>query len=202
MKKIVVNGIYKHYKGNKYKVVNIATHSETLEKLVVYQALYGEHKIWVRPIDMFVEKVTKDDMIVERFTYITEEKETQLLFESNDDINRYLYENNINLEEELKKEFPELKFKYNYEVNGAKDAALIILCSGIAASFVIASITRMLETILYRPHYVVVEELSEDEKTIQRRTELLQPDIPKSDLTITAEIDSTKAKIKFEDRKE
>lgn len=56
-RKIYVNGIYKHFKGNKYKVLNIAEHTETGDKMVVYQALYGENKIYVRPYNMFISKV-------------------------------------------------------------------------------------------------------------------------------------------------
>ena len=51
-------GIYKHYKGNEYKVLGVAKHSETLEELVVYQAMYGEMDLWVRPMKMFTENVT------------------------------------------------------------------------------------------------------------------------------------------------
>lgn len=58
-----IGGVYQHYKGNKYKVLAIARHSETCELMVVYQALYGEAEIWVRPYDMFVEKING----VERF---------------------------------------------------------------------------------------------------------------------------------------
>ncbi len=50
-------GLYKHYKGNLYKVIGVAKHSETLEELVVYQALYGEYGLWVRPAKMFTERV-------------------------------------------------------------------------------------------------------------------------------------------------
>ena len=50
-------GLYRHYKGNDYRVVGLARHSETREWLVVYQALYGERGLWVRPATMFVETV-------------------------------------------------------------------------------------------------------------------------------------------------
>lgn len=50
-------GIYQHYKGQLYQVFNVATHSETQEKLVVYQCLYGEYSLWVRPLDMFNESI-------------------------------------------------------------------------------------------------------------------------------------------------
>lgn len=56
-REIYVNGIYEHFKGNKYKVLNIAEHTETGDKMVVYQALYGENKIYVRPYNMFISKV-------------------------------------------------------------------------------------------------------------------------------------------------
>ena len=50
-------GTYEHYKGKQYEVVGIAKHSETLEELVVYRALYGEKDLWVRPLKMFLETV-------------------------------------------------------------------------------------------------------------------------------------------------
>lgn len=48
-------GLYRHYKGGEYRVLGIARHSETLEPMVVYQALYGERGLWVRPAAMFTE---------------------------------------------------------------------------------------------------------------------------------------------------
>jgi hypothetical protein len=66
-------GVYKHYKGNEYRVLAIATHSETLEKMVVYQALYGEYGIWVRPISMWNELVDVNGIETPRFKFLREE---------------------------------------------------------------------------------------------------------------------------------
>ncbi len=54
---VKVKGIYQHYKGDKYIVEDIATHSETLEPYVIYRALYGDNKLWIRPLSMFCEEV-------------------------------------------------------------------------------------------------------------------------------------------------
>lgn len=66
-------GKYRHFKGNEYELLHVATHSETLEQMVVYRALYGEHGVWVRPARMWEETVEVDGKTVERFTYIGEE---------------------------------------------------------------------------------------------------------------------------------
>lgn len=63
-------GLYKHFKGNLYRVLEIARHSETGEEMVVYQALYGERGIWVRPLAMFDETIERDGVTTKRFTYI------------------------------------------------------------------------------------------------------------------------------------
>ena len=65
-------GTYRHFKGNLYKVIGTATHSETLETLVVYQPLYGEGKLWVRPLASFLEKVVVDGKEVGRFEWMGE----------------------------------------------------------------------------------------------------------------------------------
>lgn len=59
--------VYRHFKGNLYKVLFVAKNSETLEATVVYQALYGEGGIWVRPLSMFEEVIERDGRAFKRF---------------------------------------------------------------------------------------------------------------------------------------
>ena len=66
----IKTGRYRHFKGNEYQVLYLAKHSKTLEDMVVYQALYGERGIWVRPASMWNETVERDGAKVSRFTYI------------------------------------------------------------------------------------------------------------------------------------
>ena len=63
-------GKYRHFKGNEYEVITIAKHSETLEKMVVYKALYGDGDIWVRPAKMWDETIERDGKTFKRFEYI------------------------------------------------------------------------------------------------------------------------------------
>lgn len=69
---VVIGGKYEHYKGKPYRVLAIAKHSETLEEMVVYQQLYGEGGVWVRPLGMFLETVEVEGKTVPRFRYIEE----------------------------------------------------------------------------------------------------------------------------------
>ncbi len=62
-------GVYRHFKGNLYEVLFIATHSETCERMVVYRALYGERGIWVRPLSMWQEPISRDGYEGPRFAW-------------------------------------------------------------------------------------------------------------------------------------
>ncbi|MEZ7858897.1 MAG: hypothetical protein ACI9BG_000883 [Parasphingorhabdus sp.] len=66
----MIKGIYKHYKGNLYEVIDVAKHSETEEEHVVYRTLYGDYSLWVRPLAMFIETVELDGQQIARFEYI------------------------------------------------------------------------------------------------------------------------------------
>ncbi len=67
-------GIYEHYKKNRYQVLGVAVHSETLEELIIYKALYGEGLTWVRPLEMFFEEVEIEGKMIPRFTFVEETK--------------------------------------------------------------------------------------------------------------------------------
>ena len=60
MEEVVIGGVYRHFKGDYYVVENVCFHSETLEKMVIYRALYGNYELWCRPLKMFVEEINKN----------------------------------------------------------------------------------------------------------------------------------------------
>jgi len=68
----IKKGRYRHFKGLEYEVLCLAKHSETLEDMVVYRALYGEGGVWVRPASMFLETVEREGKTFPRFTHIEE----------------------------------------------------------------------------------------------------------------------------------
>ena len=68
----IKKGLYRHFKGNMYRVLYTAKHSETMEDMVVYQALYGDMGIWVRPRAMFCEEIVRDGKTIVRFEYVEE----------------------------------------------------------------------------------------------------------------------------------
>ncbi|HEY1598097.1 MAG TPA: DUF1653 domain-containing protein [Pirellulales bacterium] len=64
-------GRYRHYKGREYTVLGLARHSETLEELVVYRQEYGDHGLWVRPWQMFLETIEVDGQLKPRFEFLS-----------------------------------------------------------------------------------------------------------------------------------
>ena len=67
---MIETGRYRHFKGNEYEVLYLAKHSETMEEMVVYRALYGENGVWVRPAVMWNETITRDGKTFKRFEKI------------------------------------------------------------------------------------------------------------------------------------
>ena len=67
-------GIYRHYKGNFYEVIDIAKDSETEEDFVIYRPMYGEGALWIRPLAMFTESIERDGVSVQRFSFYSEKK--------------------------------------------------------------------------------------------------------------------------------
>jgi len=73
MAQTVRKGRHLHYRGKEYRVIGVALHTESKEEFVVYEQLYGDHKLWVRPIDMFLENVDFNGTVMPRFKYISTE---------------------------------------------------------------------------------------------------------------------------------
>jgi hypothetical protein len=71
-------GFYRHYKGGEYEVVGMVRHSEDLQPMTLYRALYGEHGLWVRPAAMFNESVVIDGVLQPRFRYLGEKLTTHI----------------------------------------------------------------------------------------------------------------------------
>lgn len=71
----ILPGLYRHFKGGLYRVEGVARHSETLEEMVVYRALYGEGGLWVRPAAMWNETVTHEGVLQPRFELVKEGEE-------------------------------------------------------------------------------------------------------------------------------
>ncbi len=63
-------GVYQHYKGNLYDVIDLVRHSETEEEMVLYRAMYAEKGLWVRPLSMFIESVHVEGVCMKRFSYL------------------------------------------------------------------------------------------------------------------------------------
>ncbi len=68
----IATGLYRHYKGGRYEVVGVVRHSESLEEMVLYRALYGENGLWVRPRAMFAEQVEVGGAWVDRFARVVD----------------------------------------------------------------------------------------------------------------------------------
>ena len=68
----ITPGIYQHFKGNRYQVIDIVRHSETQDEMVLYKALYGDFVLWVRPLAMFAAPIELEGEVFERFPLLTD----------------------------------------------------------------------------------------------------------------------------------
>lgn len=200
---LVIGGIYEHYKGKRYKVVCVAKHSETLSLFVVYQALYGNNEFWIRPYEMFTEKIDLNGEKVDRFKFIGNELNSlyEVFVEFPDTIKQRLFENNVNIEYELSQELDGaiVKHSHNNDDTHKKGIELIILATGASISAVLLSISKLLRVIGERPREVQKTEFNDQGDIIREQTILLEPSKVSQKTEIDLELGTTAIKFKVLD---
>jgi len=125
---------------------------------------------------------------------------TKVSIKLTQDISKFLYENGIDFAEQLRRYIPNLEFSYEQNDSGSKDLALIIIASGIAATSVVFAINQLISTIIKKPKYVEVLELTEDGNVLVSHIEMLQPVSEKRETNI--EISAGNIRFKVLDKSE
>ena len=112
--------IYRHYKGNLYQITAVALHTETEEKMVVYQALYGDFKYYVRPLEMFMEQVKIEDKFINRFELVNMNNNTEndISYNKKNDVH-YIEKNNL---DNKKENSSDQVIIFNYKEDELNDA--------------------------------------------------------------------------------
>ena len=200
---VVIGGLYEHYKGKKYKVIGVAKHSETLERMVVYKACYGNEDLWVRPYNMFCENITVNGTVIERFKYLGEELASicKVYLELPEDIMCTLNESGINLEKEITRTAENVTIQYEQtDENGhKKDVALVVLAAGVSVSAILLCVVRIIRAINERPREVKIIEKSADGRIIKEKTTLLEPHKVPQKTEFDFEAGTQSIKLKFSD---
>ena len=200
---VVIGGLYQHYKGNKYRVTGVAKHSETLQKLVVYQAQYGNKEMWVRPYDMFCEMVTVNGCEVPRFKYIGSELNStcKILLEFPEDIKQAFFENGIDIEREIYREVESVTIEHEQVDSSThkKDIATIVLAAGTSLALVILCVTRLLRVVCERPRMAVVTERDSEGHIIKEETILLEPHKTNQKTDIDFDVGTSSVSFKISD---
>ena len=198
---VIIGGLYEHYKGNLYKVIGVAKHSESLEHMVVYKACHGNEDLWVRPYNMFCEKITSNGTVIDRFKYLGDELTStrKIYIELSEDINTTLFENGIDLEKEIYMAAKDISIQYEQsDTDGhKKDVALVVLAIGASVSAILLCVSRIIRTVSERPREVKIIEKNADGCIIKEKTTLLEPNKTpyKTEFDFEAGVQSIKFKI-------
>ena len=203
MSVVIIGGLYKHYKNKNYVVEGVALHSETLEKVVVYRALYGNCQLWIRPYDMFTEKIMRDGVLIERFKYIGNYNNDRILISVDlpEDVTSTLIHNRINLKDSISECCNNAEFEYinDSEYTGEKGVGFVILASTAGAALVVFAINKVLRTILERPRREVLTEKDANGNVIKETPILLESQRSEQKTSLSFEVSTKSIKISFSD---
>lgn len=203
MSEVIVGGLYKHYKNKNYVVEGVALHSETLEKMVVYRALYGNRQLWIRPYEMFTEKIERNGILFDRFKYIRnyEEDSISISVDLPEDITNTMVRNGISLRDAISDCCDDVDFDYlnDSSYTGEKSVGLVVLASTAGAALVILAINKVLHTILERPRKELLVEKDENGNIIKETPILLECQKFEQKTSFSVEGNTKSIKISFSD---
>ena len=201
---VVIGGLYNHFKGNIYRVVCIAKHSESIEQMVIYQDVSDETLTWVRPYDMFVENVFVNGGERPRFKYIGNELQDliEIYVELPKSIKQKFYDNGIDFEHEIVScvESAEIRYEQTDADIHNKDLGLVILAAGASMSAILICISKLLRVINERPREVHIVEKNASGDVIKEETVLLEPSKATQKMGVEFEAGATEVKFKVLDQ--
>lgn len=206
MNAIILNGTYRHIDGTLIKVLRLEKDPVTQQDMVVYQSMDDDNITMTCAVSDFLSSTTQNGNTSQRFTYIPlqddAEAELKLELVLDDEINRILIENDIDLAAELERRFDHVRCEKYFPDNGAKELAIVILCSCGGAVGVILAISHLLDIWSQRPRKISVEKYADENGKIHKKYEYWQPDARKSDFSVSTEIGAGTAKLTIENKKE
>ena len=204
MKAIILDGSYKHADGTMYKVLRVEQDPVTQQDLVVYQSRADKDIVMTCTASDFLGSVTQNGNMVPCFTYIPvqTEGEVELELELDEETRRILIENDIDLAEVLERRFDHVRCEKRFPDNGAKELALVILCSCGGVAAVILAITNLVHTVGHLPRKTLTKITTLENGDIVKEVEYWQPDTRKTEFSLSTELGEGKAKLEIVNTKE
>lgn len=194
MSDVIINGVYRHFKSPdmRYVVRDVALHSETMEELVIYQALYGDRCLWARPANMFCGKVAVDGAERDRFTFLGPydeeqdgesgvEGESRITIDLPEEVQEAVLAFGIDVEGEISKEVPGVEFEYVQagSTTGEKSGVLTVVAWFAGIVLVLNAVERIVRTVLNRPFVLSLTEKDNEGKVLRKAEYKVGSELPR-----------------------